>query len=146
MFAGNCSMPQAREKAIECLEFVKLAHLTNMPASELALANRKRLELAKSLAMQPRILMLDEVNSGLNSSEIDEALRMIKSIAMRGITIIVIEHLIRVVADLAQRAVVLHHGAVLSEGPVDDVLKDPQVVEAYLGNRFAKRLAQSIKE
>lgn len=146
MFAGHCSMPQAREKAIECLEFVKLAHLTNMPASELALANRKRLELAKSLAMQPRILMLDEVNSGLNSSEIDEALRMIKSIAMRGITIIVIEHLIRVVADLAQRAVVLHHGAVLSEGPVDDVLKDPQVVEAYLGNRFARRLAQSIRE
>ena len=138
--------PDRCSPAIECLEFVKLAHLTNMPASELALANRKRLELAKSLAMQPRILMLDEVNSGLNSSEIDEALRMIKSIAMRGITIIVIEHLIRVVADLAQRAVVLHHGAVLSEGPVDDVLKDPQVVEAYLGNRFAKRLAQSIKE
>ncbi|MDB5595324.1 MAG: branched-chain amino acid transporter ATP-binding protein [Hyphomicrobiales bacterium] len=143
IYAGDCGMREARQKAMDCLEFTKLAASAHMPASELALADRKRLELAKSLAMNPRILMLDEVNAGLNSSEIDEALRMIQSIAARGITIIVIEHLMRVVAALAQRAVVLHHGAVLSEGATQDVFRDPKVVEAYLGNRFAERFART---
>jgi branched-chain amino acid transport system ATP-binding protein len=143
IYAGHCGMRQARDKAIESLEFTKLAHLKDMPASELALANRKRLELAKSLAMNPRILMLDEVNAGLNSSEIDEAVRMVKAIAARGITIIVIEHLMRVVTSLAQRAIVLHHGAVVSEGPTDQVFRDPRVIEAYLGNRFAERFAKA---
>lgn len=141
IYAGHCGMLQAREKAIESLEFTRLAHLKDMPASELALANRKRLELAKSLAMNPRMLMLDEVNAGLNSSEIDDAIRMIKSIAATGITIIVIEHLMRVVTALAERTVVLHHGAVAAEGPTDQVLRDPKVIEAYLGNKFAKRFA-----
>jgi branched-chain amino acid transport system ATP-binding protein len=141
IYAGHCGMLKARDKAVECLEFTKLAHLKDMPASELALANRKRLELAKSLAMNPRMLMLDEVNAGLNSSEIDEAICMIQSIAAKGITIIVIEHLMRVVTALAQRTVVLHHGAVASEGPTDQVLRDPRVIEAYLGNKFAKRFA-----
>jgi branched-chain amino acid transport system ATP-binding protein len=143
IYAGHCGMRQARDKAIESLEFTNLAHLKDMPASELALANRKRLELAKSLAMNPRILMLDEVNAGLNSSEIDEAVRMVKAIAARGITIIVIEHLMRVVTSLAQRAIVLHHGAVVSEGPTDQVFRDPRVIEAYLGNRFAERFAKA---
>jgi branched-chain amino acid transport system ATP-binding protein len=143
IYAGHCGMRQARDKAIESLEFAKLAHLKDMPASELALANRKRLELAKSLAMNPRILMLDEVNAGLNSSEIDEAVRMVKAIAARGLTIIVIEHLMRVVTSLAQRAIVLHHGAVVSEGPTDQVFRDPRVIEAYLGNRFAERFAKA---
>lgn len=143
IYAGHCGMLQAREKAIESLEFTRLAHLKDMPASELALANRKRLELAKSLAMNPRMLMLDEVNAGLNSSEIDDAIRMIKSIAATGITIIVIEHLMRVVTALAERTVVLHHGAVAAEGPTDEVLRDPKVIEAYLGNKFAKRFAQT---
>ena len=109
--------------------------------ADLTVAGRKRLELAKSLAMRPRILMLDEVNAGLNSSEIDEAIGMIRRIAERGVTIIVIEHLMRVVRSLAQRTVVLHHGAVVSAGPTDAVFDDPQVIEAYLGSKFAKRFA-----
>lgn len=141
IYAGHCGIREAREKAIESLEFTKLAHLMDMPASELALANRKRLELAKSLSMNPSVLMLDEVNAGLNSSEIDEAIQMVKQIAARGITIIVIEHLMRVVTALAQRTVVLHHGAVASEGPTDQVFRDPKVIEAYLGNKFAARFA-----
>lgn len=141
IYAGHCGIRQAQAKALESLEFTKLAHLKDMPASELALANRKRLELAKSLAMNPRVLMLDEVNAGLNSSEIDDAIGMIRAIAARGITIIVIEHLMRVVTSLAQRAVVMHHGAVVSEGPTDQVFRDPRVIEAYLGNKFAERFA-----
>jgi branched-chain amino acid transport system ATP-binding protein len=143
IYAGHLGMREARDKALECLEFAKLSRFKDMPASELALANRKRLELAKSLAMNPRVLMLDEVNAGLNSSEIDEAIRMVQAIAARGITIIVIEHLMRVVTALAQRAVVLHHGAVVSEGPTHEVFRDPKVIEAYLGNRFAERMKTS---
>lgn len=141
IYAGGLGMRAARDKAIECLEFTKLASFMNSPASELALANRKRLEFAKSLAMNPRVLMLDEVNAGLNSSEIDEAIDMIREIAARGITVIVIEHLMRVVTSLAKRAVVLHHGAVVADGPTDVVFNDPRVIEAYLGNKFASRVA-----
>jgi branched-chain amino acid transport system ATP-binding protein len=141
MYAGHCGIRQAQDQAIESLEFTKIAHLKDMPASELALANRKRLELAKSLAMKPKLLMLDEVNAGLNSSEIDEAISMVQQIAARGITIIVIEHLMRVITALAPRTVVLHHGAVVAEGPTDHVFRDPKVIEAYLGNKFAARFA-----
>ena len=141
LYAGKCGMAEARAVALECLEFVKLAPFAAVPASELALANRKRLELAKSLAMKPRFLMLDEVNAGLNSSEIDEAIRMVQAIAARGITILVIEHLMRVVVALTSRTIVLHHGALVCDGPTAEVLRDPKVVEAYLGNKFAARLA-----
>ncbi len=141
LFAGRNSMARARVIAMDCLDFVKLAPFAAMPAAELALANRKRLELAKSLAMSPRILMLDEVNAGLNSSEIDEAIQMIRAIAARGVTIIVIEHLMRVVMALASRTLVLHQGGLVREGPTGEVLRDPKVVEAYLGSRFAARLS-----
>jgi branched-chain amino acid transport system ATP-binding protein len=90
--------------------------------------------------MKPRVLMLDEVNAGLNSSEIDQAIDMIRKIAARGITIIVIEHLMRILRELAPRAVVLHHGAVLCSGPTDEVFNNPQVIEAYLGTKFAQRV------
>ena len=86
------------------------------PAATLTLAQRKRLELAKGLAMKPRLLMLDEVNAGLNPSEIDEALAMIRKIAERGVTIIVIEHLMKVVLSISHRMVVLHHGQLIAAG------------------------------
>jgi branched-chain amino acid transport system ATP-binding protein len=139
MFAGGASLKDAREHAIQHLEFTHLADFMNKPASELALANRKRLELAKSLAMKPRLLMLDEVNAGLNTSEIEDALAMIHKIAATGISIIVIEHLMRVVASLAQRVIVLHRGAILSEGTTTEVFEDANVIEAYLGSRFAQK-------
>jgi branched-chain amino acid transport system ATP-binding protein len=139
LFAGGASLGQAREQAIEHLEFTNLAHMRDRPANELALANRKRLELAKSIAMNPRILMLDEVNAGLNTSEIEDALAMIRRIAETGKSIIVIEHLMRVVASLAQRVVVLHRGAILSQGTTAEVFEDQNVIEAYLGSRFAQK-------
>ena len=141
LFAANCDMQEARDLAWESLKFTKLDHFSNFPASQLALANRKRLELAKSLAMRPQVLMLDEVNAGLNSSEIDQAISMIRQIAARGITVIVIEHLMRVVRELAQRAVVLHNGVVICSGSTDSVFNDHQVIEAYLGSKYAKRIS-----
>ena len=121
------------------LEFTGLTAFADRPASALTLAGRKRLELAKSMAMSPKVLMLDEVNAGLNSSEIDGALKLIRQIAERGVTILVIEHLMKVVMSLAQRVLVLHHGQLIAEGSAHEVVRDQRVIEAYLGEKFARR-------
>jgi branched-chain amino acid transport system ATP-binding protein len=121
------------------LEFVGLAGLADRPASSLTLPGRKRLELAKSLAMSPKVLMLDEVNAGLNASEIDGALDLIRRIAARGITILIIEHLMKVVLSLADRVLVLHHGQLIAEGGASEIVQDERVIEAYLGRKFARR-------
>jgi branched-chain amino acid transport system ATP-binding protein len=101
------------------------------------LAERKRLELAKAVAAKPKLLFLDEVNAGLNTGEVDGVLEMIRSIAAEGVTIVVIEHLMRVVRGLCRRLVVLHGGKLLADGGTDQVATDPAVVAAYLGHRGA---------
>ena len=137
--AGASNRRQAEEQAMEHLEFVGLAPLALRPATSLTLPSRKRLELAKSLAMNPRVLLLDEVNAGLNTSEIEQALALMRAIAARGITIMLIEHLMKVVLSLSERILVLHHGELISQGDPQTVISDPRVVEAYLGSKFAAR-------
>ena len=145
LFAGNAkSVPVARDKAAECLAFVGLDAFSSYPAHSLSLAARKRLELAKSLAMDPQLLLLDEVNAGLNSSEIDAALQLIRAIAARGVTVVIIEHLMKIIISLAVRVIVLHHGALISDGAPEEVLRDPHVVKAYLGNKFAERFEKTL--
>ena len=128
---------EARAIAREHLAFTGLADLADRPAASLTLARRKRLELAKSLAMKPRLLMLDEVNAGLNPTEIEEALGIIRKIAEQGVTIIVIEHLMKVVLSISHRVVVLHHGQLIAQGAPRDVVRDKSVIEAYLGAKYA---------
>jgi branched-chain amino acid transport system ATP-binding protein len=144
LFCGHADgVREARAIAHEHLVFTGLADLAERPAASLTLARRKRLELAKSLAMRPRLLMLDEVNAGLNPAEVDDALAIIRRIAEQGVTIIVIEHLMKVVLSICRRVVVLHHGALIADGPPDRVVKDRNVIEAYLGQKYAARAGQA---
>jgi len=141
---GHANVRDAMAAAREQLEFTGLTPFADRAASALTLAGRKRLELAKSLAMKPGILMLDEVNAGLNSSEIDGALTLIRGIAERGVTILIIEHLMKVVLSLAHRVLVLHHGQLIAEGDRNMIVDDPRVLEAYLGEKFARRIKEAL--
>ena len=144
LFAGGVpTIHKAREKAMEQLQFTGLASLANRPARALTLANRKRLELAKSLATNPRLLLLDEVNAGLNSAEIDAALDLIRAIAAKGITILLIEHVMKVVLRATTRVVVLHHGELIADDLPDRIMRDRRVIEAYLGSKFAAQYETS---
>jgi branched-chain amino acid transport system ATP-binding protein len=143
LFGGaHGNVREAMAAARDELDFTGLTSFADRAASALTLAGRKRLELAKSLAMKPKILMLDEVNAGLNSNEIDGALALIRRIAERGVTILIIEHLMKVVLSIAQRVLVLHHGQLIAEGTARDIVDDPRVIEAYLGQKFARRIKE----
>jgi branched-chain amino acid transport system ATP-binding protein len=140
LFCGHASnVRDARDIARQHLAFTGLIDVTERPAASLTLARRKRLELAKGLAMRPRLLMLDEVNAGLNHTEMDDALAIIRKIAEQGVTIIVIEHLMKVVLSISHRLLVLHHGQLISQGAPRDVVNDQRVIEAYLGARYAAK-------
>jgi branched-chain amino acid transport system ATP-binding protein len=138
MFAGGRRYGrEAEDEAREHLAFVGLGAVADRRASALTLAMRKRLEFAKGLAMRPRLLLLDEVNAGLNATEVDQALDLIRAIAARGVTILIIEHLMKVVLSLCTRIVVLHHGELIAEGSPESIVRDERVVQAYLGRRYA---------
>ena len=131
---------EAFEMADQVLELVGLEAKAGHPVSALTIPDRKRLEVARAVATKPQLLLLDEVMAGLNNVEIDEALEMVRAVHATGVTVLLIEHVMRVIVGVCRRAVVLDFGQVLAEGEPEVVLRDERVIQAYLGERYAKRL------
>jgi branched-chain amino acid transport system permease protein len=135
---SNRGLEQAERDAYEVLAFTGLADYAQAPVGKLNLHQRKFLELARALSTKPELLLLDEVMAGLNPTEIDESVKMIRKIHESGVTIIIVEHLMRVVTSLSTRMLVLNYGEVIAEGEPEQVMSEPGVVTAYLGKDYAK--------
>jgi branched-chain amino acid transport system ATP-binding protein len=127
------NMRKATEEVVEILNFVGLRNKMEIPASQLTMADRKRLELARALAAHPQVLLLDELMAGLNSAETETAMDLVKKIRNSGITVIMVEHIMKAVLGVCDRIIVLNAGEKIAEGPPKEVVKNQLVIEAYLG-------------
>jgi branched-chain amino acid transport system ATP-binding protein len=125
----------AFDRANAILDEVGLGGRAEVPAGELTLSERRRLEIARALALSPELILLDEVMAGLNATEVTDVIDLVRRLNARGITFLVIEHNLKVVRAISGRVIVLDYGAKLAEGTASEVLSDPQVVKAYLGKR-----------
>jgi branched-chain amino acid transport system ATP-binding protein len=132
LFGQGIGKREAREKALEICEFMGITEVER-DVTRLTALEIKKMEIAHALATQPRILFLDEMMAGLNTDETMEVIGLVQKIHSRGITIVVIEHVMRVIKELTHRAVVLDWGGVIAEGPYEEVSSNPQVISAYLG-------------
>jgi branched-chain amino acid transport system ATP-binding protein len=133
-FLRNRRPRDAEAAALEVLALLGMEKLADAPASALTLAARKRLEIAKALALRPRLLLLDEVVAGLNPSEVAATIEVIRRIRQGGVTIVIVEHILKVIMGLSDRVVVLDHGRKLAEGSPAQVAASPEVIAAYLGS------------
>jgi branched-chain amino acid transport system ATP-binding protein len=134
--AKEKSTSKAKKKSLEIIEFIGLSSWTHQEAQGLPLPLRKRLELARALATQPKVLLLDEVMAGLNPTEVDELIALLKEVNRQGVSIFLIEHVMRGVMALSKWVIVINYGIQIAEGSPEEVVKDQQVIEAYLGKEF----------
>ncbi len=130
------NMKQAKKEAMEILDFTNLSRKQDVVTAQLSLIDRKRLEIARALATRPKLLLLDEVFAGLNPSEIEEGLRLIMKIKELGITLMIVEHVIKVILGVSNRVIVLNFGTKIFEGLPTQAINDQRVIEAYLGEDF----------
>ncbi len=128
---------EARDKAWEVLRFIGLADRADLAAAGLTLAGRKRLEIGKALALEPKLVLLDEVVAGLNPTEADHTVQLILKIRDAGMTILIVEHIMRVIMKISTRIIVLNYGKMIAQGTPEEVARNPEVIEAYLGEGAA---------
>jgi branched-chain amino acid transport system ATP-binding protein len=131
--SAHMSSADAARQAAELVEFVGLSKVVETPAKGLTLANQKRLEVARALATKPELLLLDELMAGLTSTEVAQAMELVAKIRKKGITIIMIEHVMTAIMNVCDRIIVLHHGAKIAEGTPEEVATSKKVIEVYLG-------------
>jgi branched-chain amino acid transport system ATP-binding protein len=129
----SISAAEATQESLELLEYVGLSQVSTIPAKDLTLANQKRMEVARALATKPELLLLDELMAGLTQTEVTEAMKLITNIRDRGITIIMIEHVMSAIMNVCNRAIVLHHGMKIAEGTPQEIANSEKVIEVYLG-------------
>jgi branched-chain amino acid transport system ATP-binding protein len=138
-FMRTSSLKESRKVSWEILERVRLEDKGNSLVLNVTLEDRKRLELARALGTRPHLLLLDEVMAGLTPSEINEAIELIRSLRTGELTIIVVEHIMAVILSLCDRIAVLDYGEKIAEDVPDKVVNDPNVIKAYLGERYSAR-------
>lgn len=132
-YARTNNRHTAKEKAQEVLDFLGMSKLSDQYASGLPIAGRKRLEIARALATDPKLMLLDETMAGLRPLEMDEVIKMVRKVSEKGVAIFLVEHVMKVVMSLAERILVLHHGETIAQGIPADVVRNRQVIDAYLG-------------
>jgi len=138
--AAFMRLPARRDAEVEAcrmLDQVGLAAKEGSPASDLTLAEQKRLEMARALATRPRLLLLDEPMGGLNPKEVEDASALVGRICAAGVTVILVEHVMRAIMRISHRVVVIHHGEKIADGTPEQVVRNPDVITAYLGERVA---------
>lgn len=133
------SSKDAIRDASEILEFVELSEVSGIPAKDLTLGKQKRIEVARALATKPELLLLDELMAGLNASEVAEAMKLVTRIQKKGITVIMIEHVMKAIMNVCQRIIVLHHGAKIAEGTPQEIATSETVIKVYLGEKAHAR-------
>jgi branched-chain amino acid transport system ATP-binding protein len=133
---GTNKQENIKKRTMNVLEFTRLYEKKDNIAESLSLYEKKRLMLAVALATEPKLLMLDEPIAGLNPKEIDESMKLIKAINKNGVTIILIEHVMRALMGLSDRVMILHQGEKLAEGTPNEIAKNEKVIEAYLGEKY----------
>lgn len=134
---GSRSARDADEAALDALELVGLHGKVDVAAGELTVLERKWLEVARVMAGEPTLVLLDEFMAGIAAGEVPAAVDLVRRINQRGVTVIIVEHIVKAITSACERVVVLDAGRKLADGPVDDVVADPAVIEAYLGHRHA---------